>query len=101
MSITRQDVLYVAGLANLELTSEEQERMVRDLGSVLDYVGTLKELDTTSVPAMTQVAPLEVAGSAAVLRDDALTPCLPHEDAMKNAPASDGKFFKVPKVIER
>jgi aspartyl-tRNA(Asn)/glutamyl-tRNA(Gln) amidotransferase subunit C len=100
LAITKQDVLYVAGLANLELTAEEQERMVRDLGSILDYVSRLGELDTTNVPPMTQVSP-RPADRAAALREDLLTPCLPHEDAMKNAPATDGKFFKVPKVIER
>jgi aspartyl-tRNA(Asn)/glutamyl-tRNA(Gln) amidotransferase subunit C len=99
LAITRQDVLYVAGLANLELTSEEQERMVRDLGSILDYVGRLGELDTSNVPAMTQVSPQ--VDVTALQREDVLTPCLPHDEAMKNAPATDGKFFKVPKVIEK
>jgi aspartyl-tRNA(Asn)/glutamyl-tRNA(Gln) amidotransferase subunit C len=99
LAITKQDVLYVAGLANLELTGEEQERMVRDLGAIVDYVSKLTELDTSNVSAMTQVSPQEVAG--AMQREDVLMPCLPHDEAMKNAPASDGKFFKVPKVIER
>lgn len=100
MAITKQDVLYVAGLANLELTTEEQERMVRDLGSILEYVSRLGELDTSDVPPMAQVSP-QPADPAAEQREDVLRPCLPHEEAMKNAPATDGKFFKVPKVIER
>lgn len=100
MAISKQDVLYVAGLANLELTAEEQEGMVRDLGSILDYVNRLSELDTANVPAMTQVSPQQLA-AIAKQREDVLKPCLRHEDAMKNAPATDGSFFKVPKVIER
>lgn len=100
MAITKQDVLYVAGLANLELTADEQERMVRDLGSIVDYVGRLSELDTSDVAAMAQVSPQTLAPNAA-FRADVLSPCLPHDEAMKNAPATDGKFFKVPKVIER
>lgn len=100
MAISEQDVLYVAGLANLELTAEEQKGMVRDLGSILEYVSRLNELDTSSVPAMTQVSPQQSA-AVAMQREDVLTPCLRHEDAMKNAPATNGNFFKVPKVIER
>lgn len=98
MAINKQDVLYVAGLANLELTSEEQERMVRDLSSILEYVGQLSELDTADVPATAQVPLLDSETSD---REDVLRPCLPHEDAMKNAPANNGKFFKVPRVIEK
>ncbi len=100
MAITKQDVLYVSGLANLDLTSAEQERMVRDLGSIVEYVSRLGELDTSDVPPMEQVSP-QPADSAVEQREDVLRPCLPHEEAMKNAPATDGRFFKVPKVIER
>src|SRR5262249_2577735 len=99
MKITNTDVIHVANLANLELTSEERQRMVRDLNSILDYVDRLNELDTANVPPMTQ-APTEASASVA-LREDELTPCLPREAALQNAPGSDGVFFEVPKVIEK
>ena len=38
---------------------------------------------------------------ASAMRPDEPRPCLPHEEALRNAPKSDGVFFKVPKVIER
>ena len=98
MKITENDVAYVADLANLELTEAERERMVRDLNSILGYIDRLNELNTDSVPPMAQTA---VAGSGDVLRVDALQPCLPHEQALKNAPEHDKDFFKVPKVIDR
>ncbi len=97
MRITDQDVAYVADLANLELTAEERNRMVRDLNSILDYIDRLNELDTANVPPMAQTA-LQAAGA---LRDDELRPCLPREAALANAPESDGNFFEVPKVIEK
>ena len=50
MNITRETVLYVARLARLRLTDEEVPRMQRDLDAILDYVATLRELDTTGVP---------------------------------------------------
>jgi aspartyl-tRNA(Asn)/glutamyl-tRNA(Gln) amidotransferase subunit C len=97
MKITDKDVTYVADLANLELTSQERERMVRDLNSILDYIDRLNELDTAHVPPLAQT----VLQPADVTREDALRPSLPHQAALQNAPDSDGDFFKVPKVIEK
>jgi len=108
MSITEKDVAYVADLANLELTAEERARMVRDLSSILDYIGRLNELDTSNVPPMAQISDRfgtpDAPGSgrfAYARRPDAAAPSLAHEEALRNAPGADGTFFKVPKVIEK
>ncbi len=123
MKVTEKDVLYVADLANLELTPAERDRMVRDLNSILDYIDRLNELDTRDVPPMTQTAAGCAAGPAGTrvlpaLRQDVVTsphaapPAAPdpysrskrsltNEDAVRNAPDAEGAFFKVPKVIER
>jgi aspartyl-tRNA(Asn)/glutamyl-tRNA(Gln) amidotransferase subunit C len=102
MKVTEKDVSYVADLANLELTDQERQRMLKDLNSILDYIDHLNELDTTDVPPMAQVSGMTAGDqSASTLRDDVLRSCLPHSDAMKNAPQTDGDFFKVPKVIEK
>ena len=109
MKVTEQDVLYVAALANLELTDDERRRMLRDLNSILEYVDRLNQLDTSGIPPMAQVA-LGFEGNnsgdqlSSALREDKLygiRPSLPHEEALANAPESDGTFFLVPKVIER
>ena len=108
MKVTEKDVLYVADLANLELTEEERARMVRDLNSILDHIDRLNQLDTASVPPMAQVsdrygdpAKTGTARFEHAMRPDVPGPCLSHEAALSNAPETDGKFFKVPKVIER
>lgn len=108
MSITEKDVTYVAELANLELTAEERVRFAKELNSILEYISRLNELDTENVPPMAQISdryspqPAATADRFAYARrEDAVRPCLPHEAALQNAPASDGDFFKVPKVIER
>ena len=112
MKITEKDVAYVAALGNLELSSEESSRMVRDLNSILGYIDSLNELDTSNVPPMAQVsdkygADASKQGSerfAYASREDileGLRKSLPHDEALANAPESDGTFFKVPKVIER
>jgi aspartyl-tRNA(Asn)/glutamyl-tRNA(Gln) amidotransferase subunit C len=105
MKVSDKDVSYVADLANLELTQDERTRMLRDLNSILDYVDRLNELNTADVEPMAQVLPqLASRPSIEALRDDVregLRKSLPHSEALQNAPASDGTFFKVPKVIER
>ncbi|MGA3089129.1 MAG: Asp-tRNA(Asn)/Glu-tRNA(Gln) amidotransferase subunit GatC [Terriglobales bacterium] len=112
MKVTDKDVAYVADLANLELTEEESSRMLRDLNSILEYVARLGELDTDEVAPMAQVSDRygvdqSRQGSdrfAYAIREDVkdgLRESLPHEDAVKNAPDTDGVFFEVPKVIER
>jgi aspartyl-tRNA(Asn)/glutamyl-tRNA(Gln) amidotransferase subunit C len=107
--VSEKDVTYVADLAHLELTAEERARMLKDLNSILGYIERLDQLDTANVEPMAQVASRygvskDSIGSesfAYAMRPDELVPCLPHEEAMSNAPQTDGTFFKVPKVIER
>jgi aspartyl-tRNA(Asn)/glutamyl-tRNA(Gln) amidotransferase subunit C len=112
MKVTDKDVVYVAELANLELTEEERAGMLRDLNSILEYVDRLDELDTSEVPPMAQVsdrygvdqAKQGSARFAYASREDVvegLRKSLPREEALANAPDADEKFFRVPKVIER
>ena len=102
MKITHKDVEYVAALANLQLSSAERERMEKDLNSILGYIDMLSEVDTCNVEPMAQVQSVSGNGTTSdPLRADEFRPSLPRELALKNAPQSDGAFFRVPKVIER
>lgn len=107
MSLTPKDVSYVADLANLELSADEQARMLRDLNSILGYIENLNELNTDGVQPMAQVtagAEPSAAKSSEQdfsLRADAKKPSLNHEQAIANSPEKHQDFFKVPKVIER
>jgi aspartyl-tRNA(Asn)/glutamyl-tRNA(Gln) amidotransferase subunit C len=102
--VTIEDVRRVAELANLELTAEEEPRMQRDLNAILGHIAQLNELDTSGVPAMAQVGEMlggVAEASGAGLRVDAVRPSLDRAIVMAAAPETDGRFFKVPKVIER
>jgi aspartyl-tRNA(Asn)/glutamyl-tRNA(Gln) amidotransferase subunit C len=107
MKVTEKDVGYVAQLAHLELTQDEQASMVRDLNAILDHVDRLSELDTAGVQPMAQVFGGTTAGQSQAgdsARDDivqGLRPSLTREEALANAPDTDGTFFLVPKVIDR
>ena len=103
-AVTLDEVRHVADLANLELTAEELPRMARDLNAILGHIAQLNELNTSAIEPMAQVgevlgyAPL-VAGET--LRVDAVRASVDRAEVMAEAPESDGRFFKVPKVIER
>ena|ERR1700734_2128767 len=102
--VTIEEVRRVAELANLELTAEEEPRMQRDLNAILGHVAQLNELDTTGVPAMAQVGEMlgaEIESTGASLRKDVVRSSLDRAAVMAEAPETDGRFFKVPKVIER
>jgi|ERR1700679_4094327 aspartyl-tRNA(Asn)/glutamyl-tRNA(Gln) amidotransferase subunit C len=102
--VTIDEVRRVAELANLELTAEEEPRMQRDLSAILRHIAQLNELNTAGVPPMAQVA--EVLGGllqdrGESLRVDEVRPSVDRAAVMGSAPETDGRFFKVPKVIER
>ena len=108
MKVTVKDVVYVADLANLELTEQERVSLAKDLNSILEFVDRLNELDTSNVPPMAQVSDrygdAEKTGQetfAYAMRADAHRPSLPHDAVLQNAPDTDGTFFRVPKVIEK
>jgi aspartyl-tRNA(Asn)/glutamyl-tRNA(Gln) amidotransferase subunit C len=103
MKVTEKDVLYVAELANLDLSADERARMLRDLNSILDHIETLNELDTTDVPPMAYVS-VGASEPGSAMREDVaegLRKSLDREAALANAPEATDKYFRVPKVIER
>jgi aspartyl-tRNA(Asn)/glutamyl-tRNA(Gln) amidotransferase subunit C len=102
--VTIEDVRRVAELANLELTADEEPRMQRDLNAILGHIAQLNELDSAGVPPMAQVGEMLGGGvdsTGSSLRTDVVNPSLDRATVMAAAPDSDGRFFKVPKVIER
>ncbi len=89
------DVRYVAHLARLSLTPEEERTFGAQLGQVLDYIEKLKELDVDNVEPTGHAVPL-----VNVTRPDVVAPSLPHDAALRNAPAQSGGLFVVPKIVE-
>jgi aspartyl-tRNA(Asn)/glutamyl-tRNA(Gln) amidotransferase subunit C len=95
MAITRDDVRHIALLARLPLSPEEEAAFTDQLDHILAHFKRLDDLDTTAVEATAHVAPM-----ATRFRDDVATN-QPDPDAwLANSPARDGRFFKVPKIIE-
>ena len=103
-AVSVEEVRRVAELANLEFTAEEEPRMQHDLNAILDYIAQLSEVDTTGIEPMAQVGAMLGASTdfdGAALRADMVVPSIDRRAVIAAAPESDGRFFKVPKVIER
>ncbi len=97
MSLSLDEVRRIAALARLELSPEEEAVLPAQLSAILDYVAQLEELDVSSVEPMTHAL---AAGDAVPLREDEVRPSLPPEEALAAAPAREGTWFEVPRIIE-
>jgi aspartyl-tRNA(Asn)/glutamyl-tRNA(Gln) amidotransferase subunit C len=95
VAATELDVKYVAHLARIHLTPEEETKFGAQLGQVLAYIEKLKELDVSQVEPTAHAVPL-----FNVTRPDEVRPSLSNEDALRNAPAKANGLFIVPKIVE-
>jgi aspartyl-tRNA(Asn)/glutamyl-tRNA(Gln) amidotransferase subunit C len=95
MKLTREQVRRVAILARLRLSAKEEERLTEELDKILEYMETLNRLDTSRVEPF-----VPATGVVNAFREDRVTN-QPNADALlANAPAKDGAFIEVPKIIE-
>lgn len=93
--ISDETIEYVGILAKLELSPEEKEQAKKDMGSMLDYIDKLGELDTQGVEPMSHVFPVKN-----VFREDIVTNGDMREDILKNAPGQKDGMFVVPRTFE-
>lgn len=96
MSLTIEEVKRIADLARLDLSDDEKVGLTRQLGDILGYVERLSALDTTGVAA---TATVSAVGKEA-MRDDSATNTPGNSELWSNAPALEGRQFRVPKIIE-
>lgn len=93
--ISDETIEYVGILAKLELSEEEKEQAKKDMGSMLDYIDKLSELDTSSVEPMSHVFPVEN-----VFREDVVTNGDARGELLLNAPGEKDGMFVVPRTFD-
>lgn len=93
--ISNETIEYVGILAKLELSDDEKEQAKKDMGSMLDYIDKLGELDTGDVEPMSHVFPVKN-----VFREDVVTNGDTREDLLRNAPGEKDGMFMVPRTFE-
>ena len=89
------DVKYVAHLARLSLTPDEERKIGAQLGNILGYIEKLKEVDVSGVEPTAHAFPL-----VNLTRPDEVRPSFSNEQALRNAPAQANGLFIVPKIVE-
>ena len=99
MKISREDVLKVAALANLELTDAEVETYRGQLDDILTYIDKFNEIDTSNIEPMTQVVSASTDGST--LREDVVVRSGVIAEVLRGAPDPAPPYFRVPRVIEK
>lgn len=93
--LSAEDVRAIADLARLELSDDDVARYQRQLSAILDYFQKLEELDTSHIDPTSSVLPL-----TNVMRADEAGEALPVDEAIANAPDSDGEQFRVRAVLD-
>jgi aspartyl-tRNA(Asn)/glutamyl-tRNA(Gln) amidotransferase subunit C len=95
MAIDHFEVLRIARLARLKVDPEEARRLAKDLDRIVGHIDSLRSVKLPEgAEALTYF-------SRDVHRPDEPRPCLPKEDALRNAPIQDGDFFLVPKIVDK
>lgn len=89
------DIQYVAHLARLALTPEEESKLAVQLDSILEYVEKLRGVNIDGVEPTAHAAP-----RVNVLRADEVRPSFSQEEALRNAPAQANGLFLVPRIVE-
>jgi len=95
MAITREEVLQVARLARLALSSAEGDKIREQLDGILTYIRQLDRLDTSGVVPTSHAIEMGTP-----FRDDSVHPFGEKEEILKNAPDREEDFFRVPRIIE-
>jgi aspartyl-tRNA(Asn)/glutamyl-tRNA(Gln) amidotransferase subunit C len=95
MSLTADQVRWVANLARLDLTAAELQVMTGQLNHIVEYMNQLQQLNTEGVEPLAHAVDI-----ANVFRPDEPQPSLPVDEALANAPKRRGEFYAVPAVLE-
>lgn len=96
MEVNDALVKNLADLARLEFNDQERAEIKKDLQRMISFVDKLNELNTEGVEPL-----LHMSDAENVYREDVLQGSVSREEGLKNAPDTDGIFFKVPKVIKK
>ena len=95
MKLSRDEVLHIARLARVSLTESEITRLSEQLSHILENFEILQQVDTTDIPPTAQSVDLQ-----SVMREDNVSPSLPPDDILSNAPRREGDCFRVRAVLE-
>jgi aspartyl-tRNA(Asn)/glutamyl-tRNA(Gln) amidotransferase subunit C len=88
------DIEHLAKLARLKLTDAEKEKFSNQMGTIIEYIEKLGELDTENVEPTANVL-----GLSNVFREDVVTEPLTNQVPIDDSPAHNKGHYEVPKII--
>ncbi|WP_028135942.1 Asp-tRNA(Asn)/Glu-tRNA(Gln) amidotransferase subunit GatC [Bradyrhizobium japonicum] len=95
MSVDAATVRRIAHLARIAVSEDEVPHLQGELNAMLAFVEQLSEVNIEGVEPMTSVTPMQMKKRQDVVDDGGIA-----DDIVANAPATEGHFFLVPKVVE-
>jgi aspartyl-tRNA(Asn)/glutamyl-tRNA(Gln) amidotransferase subunit C len=95
--LDKETIKYLTGLSRIDCSEDEQEKILKDLQSILKHFEQLEELDTEGVPPCNIV----LEDMQNVLREDVIGSTIPRETFLNNAPSQVGGMIRVPPVIKQ
>jgi aspartyl-tRNA(Asn)/glutamyl-tRNA(Gln) amidotransferase subunit C len=96
VKITDELLEKLAGLSGLSFDATEKEAIRSDLEKMIGFVEKINELDLSDTEPL-----LHISDNVNAWREDEPGNMSGREEAFKNAAMHDGKYFKVPKVINK
>ena len=95
MKITREQVEHVANLARLNLTEEEKEQMITDMGVIIEFANRINQIDIDNISPTAHVIPINN-----VFREDNVNPSYSRDELLSNAPNKENGCYSVPRIVE-
>ncbi len=93
-SLDRSDVARLAGLARIDMTDADLDRLSGQLAVIVDAVAKVAEVAGEDVPATSHPIPM-----ANIHRADEVRPSLSQDDALSGAPEAEDGRFRVPQIL--
>ena len=94
-ALSRDDVAHLAMLARIDLSDAELDRMLGELGVILESVALVQQAPIAAVEPMSHPLPL-----VNVSREDVVRPSLTPADALSGAPEVELQRFSVPRILD-
>ena len=95
MKLSREEVIHIALLARVGMSETDVGKFQEQLSHILEQFEVLQQVDTNNVPPFTQATPM-----VNVTRQDHVTPSLPQDEVLANAPQEEDGLFKVKAILE-
>ena len=96
MKLDNETITKIAHLARLEVNPDEKEALLSDMNNILSFMEKLNELNTEGVEPL-----IYLTDEVNVFREDEIKQEITVEEALKNAPKQDGRYFQIARMIDK